>query len=183
MSSIKPNSKVVNAWCMYDWANSVYSLVITTAIFPLYYNAVTTTSDNNYIVSFFGFEIVNSVLYSYSLSFSFLILTIIQPILSGIADYSGNKKFFLRIFMYLGSISCMSLYFFEGDNVEYGIILSVLASIGFTGSLVFYNAFLPEISTPNNFDKISARGYSFGYVGSVILLVICLILIESFDFF
>ena len=110
MNSIKPNSKVVNAWCMYDWANSVYSLVITTAIFPLYYNAVTTTSDNNYIVSFFGFEIVNSVLYSYSLSFSFLILTIIQPILSGIADYSGNKKFFLRIFMYLGSISCMSLY-------------------------------------------------------------------------
>ena len=183
MSSIKPNSKVVNAWCMYDWANSVYSLVITTAIFPLYYNAVTTTSDNNYIVSFFGFEIVNSVLYSYSLSFSFLILTIIQPILSGIADYSGNKKFFLRIFMYLGSISCMSLYFFEGDNVEYGIILSVLASIGFTGSLVFYNAFLPEISTPNNFDKISARGYSFGYVGSVILLVICLILIQSFDVF
>ena len=183
MSSIKPNSKVVNAWCMYDWANSVYSLVITTAIFPLYYNAVTTTSDNNYIVSFFGFEIVNSVLYSYSLSFSFLILTIIQPILSGIADYSGNKKFFLRIFMYLGSISCMSLYFFEGDNVEYGIILSVLASIGFTGSLVFYNAFLPEISTPNNFDKISARGFSFGYVGSVILLVICLILIHSFDFF
>ena len=183
MNSFKSNSKVVNAWCMYDWANSVYSLVITTAICPLYYNAVTTTSDNNYIVSFFGFEIVNSVLYSYSLSFSFLILTIIQPILSGIADYSGNKKFFLRIFMYLGSISCMSLYFFEGDNVEYGIILSVLASIGFTGSLVFYNAFLPEISTPNNFDKISARGYSFGYVGSVILLIICLILIQSFDFF
>ena len=183
MNSFKSNSKVVNAWCMYDWANSVYSLVITTAIFPLYYNAVTTTSDNNYIVSFFGIEIVNSVLYSYSLSFSFLILTIIQPILSGIADYSGNKKFFLRIFMYLGSISCISLYFFEGDNVEYGIILSVLASIGFTGSLVFYNAFLPEISTPNNFDKISARGYSFGYVGSVILLIICLILIQSFDVF
>ena len=183
MNSFKSNSKVVNAWCMYDWANSVYSLVITTAIFPLYYNAVTTTSDNNYIVSFFGIEIVNSVLYSYSLSFSFLILTIIQPILSGIADYSGNKKFFLRTFMYLGSISCISLYFFEGDNVEYGIILSVLASIGFTGSLVFYNAFLPEISTPNNFDKISARGYSFGYVGSVILLIICLILIQSFDVF
>ena len=88
MNSFKSNSKVVNAWCMYDWANSVYSLVITTAIFPLYYNAVTTTSDNNYTVSFFGIEIVNSVLYSYSLSFSFLILTIIQPILSGIADYS-----------------------------------------------------------------------------------------------
>tara|TARA_Y100000768_G_scaffold365357_1_gene326588 strand:+ start:4641 stop:5882 length:1242 start_codon:yes stop_codon:yes gene_type:complete len=168
---------------MYDWANSVYSLVITTAIFPLYYNAVTTTSENNDLVSFFGIEIVNSVLYSYSLSFSFLLLTLIQPILSGIADYSGNKKFFLRLFMYLGSFSCMSLYFFDGENVEYGIIFSVLASVGFTGSLVFYNAFLPEISTPSNFDNISARGYSFGYVGSVILLIICLALIQGFEFF
>ena len=183
MNNIKSDPKVVNAWCMYDWANSVYSLVITTAIFPLYYNAVTTTSENNDLVSFFGIEIVNSVLYSYSLSFSFLLLTIIQPILSGIADYSGNKKLFLRLFMYLGSFSCMSLYFFDGENVEYGIIFSVLASVGFTGSLVFYNAFLPEISTPNNFDRISARGYSFGYVGSVILLVICLILIQAFEFF
>jgi len=168
---------------MYDWANSVYSLVITTAIFPLYYNAVTTTSENNDLVSFFGIEIINSVLYSYSLSFSFLLLTLIQPILSGIADYSGNKKFFLRLFMYLGSFSCMSLYFFDGENVEYGIIFSVLASVGFTGSLVFYNAFLPEISTPSNFDNISARGYSFGYVGSVILLIICLALIQGFEFF
>ena len=183
MNYIKSHSKVVNAWCMYDWANSVYSLVITTAIFPLYYNSVTTTSENNDLVSFFGIEIVNSVLYSYSLSFSFLLLTIIQPILSGIADYSGNKKFFLRLFMYLGSFSCMSLYFFDGENIEYGIIFSVLASIGFTGSLVFYNAFLPEISTPKNFDNISARGYSFGYIGSVILLIICLALIQGFEFF
>ena len=147
-------SKKVNAWCMYDWANSVYSLVITTAIFPIFYNSVTTSASGSDIVNFFGLEIVNSVLYSYSLSFSFLILTIIQPILSGIADYSGNKKFFLRIFMYLGSFSCMFLYFFEGPNIEFGIIFYVLASVGFTGSLVFYNAFLPEISTPDNFDKI-----------------------------
>ena len=117
MKDIKSSNKVINAWCMYDWANSVYSLVITTAIFPIYYNAVTTSSTGSYIVSFFGIEIVNSVLYSYSLSFSFLLLTIIQPILSGIADYSGNKKLFLRLFMYLGSASCMSLYFFDGNNV------------------------------------------------------------------
>ena len=176
-------SKKVNAWCMYDWANSVYSLVITTAIFPIFYNSVTTSTSGSDVVNFFGLEIVNSVLYSYSLSFSFLILTVIQPILSGIADYSGNKKFFLRLFMYLGSFSCMFLYFFVGPNIEFGIIFYVLASIGFTGSLVFYNAFLPEISTQENFDKISARGYSFGYVGSVILLIICLILIQSFEFF
>ena len=176
-------SKKVNAWCMYDWANSVYSLVITTAIFPIFYNTVTTTDSGYDIVNFFGINIVNSVLYSYSLSFSFLLLTFVQPILSGIADYSGNKKFFLKLFMYIGSLSCISLYFFEGDNVEYGIICSVLASVGFTGSLVFYNAFLPEISEPKDFDKVSARGYSFGYVGSVILLIICLLLIQYYDLF
>ena len=183
MDKIKSSRKVVNAWCMYDWANSVYSLVITTAIFPIYYNSVTTSDSGSYLVSFFGIEIVNSVLYSYSLSFSFLVLTFIQPILSGIADYSGNKKLFLRIFMFLGSFSCISLYFFDGDNVEFGIICSILASIGFTGSLVFYNAFLPEITDEKNFDKVSARGYTFGYIGSVILLIICLVLIQGFDFF
>ena len=177
------NNRIINAWCMYDWANSVYSLVITTAIFPIYYNAVTTSSSGSDIVSFFGIEIVNSVLYSYSLSFSFLILTFFQPILSGIADFSGNKKLFLRLFMYLGSFSCMALYFFDGDNVEFGIICSVVASIGFTGSLVFYNAFLPEIASFRDFDRISARGYTFGYIGSVILLIICLILIQMFDSF
>lgn len=177
------NNRIINAWCMYDWANSVYSLVITTAIFPIYYNAVTTSSSGSDIVSFFGIEIVNSVLYSYSLSFSFLILTFFQPILSGIADFSGNKKLFLRLFMYLGSFSCMALYFFDGDNVEFGIVCSVVASIGFTGSLVFYNAFLPEIASARDFDRISARGYTFGYIGSVILLIICLILIQMFDSF
>lgn len=179
------SKKVINGWCMYDWANSVYSLVITTAIFPIYYNSVTTNISGSDIVNFFGIDIVNSVLYSYSLSFSFLILTFIQPVLSGIADFTNRKKIFLKIFMYLGSFSCMSLYFFDGNNVEYGIIFSMLASLGFSGSLVFYNAFLPEIVDSKHFDKVSARGYSFGYVGSVILLIISLILIifyESFGF-
>jgi len=177
------SNKVINSWCMYDWANSVYSLVITTAIFPIYFNSVTTSLDGSYIVSFFGIQIVNSVLYSYSLSFSFLLLTIIQPILSGIADYVGRKKIFLKIFMYLGSASCISLYFFDGSNIEFGVICSVLASLGFSGSLVFYNAFLPEIVSRDKFDSVSARGYSFGYVGSVILLIICLVLITFYDFF
>jgi len=183
MNKSKSSSKIINAWCMYDWANSVYSLVIATAIFPIYYNSITTSSSGSYIVSFFGYEIINSVLYSYSLSFSFLMLTFIQPILSGIADYSGNKKIFLKFFMYLGATSCMLLYFFDGENIEFGIMCSVFASIGFSGSLVFYNAFLPEIVTNKDFDKISARGFSFGYVGSVILLVICLILVQNFELF
>lgn len=177
------NSKVINAWCMYDWANSVYSLVITSAIFPIYYNAVTTGADGSDRVDFFGLEISNSVLYSYSLSFSFLFVAAILPILSGIADYSGKKKFLMKLFVYLGSFSCMGLYFFTGDNIEWAILCSVLASIGYSGSLVFYDAFLPEIATEDRFDKISAKGYSLGYIGSVILLIVNLVMIEMFDVF
>lgn len=177
------DSKIVNAWCMYDWANSVYSLVITSAIFPIYYNAVTTGADGSDKVDFFGWEISNSVLYSYSLSFSFLFVAAILPILSGIADYGGKKKFFMKIFVYIGSFSCIGLYFFNGDNIEWAILCSVLASVGYSGSLVFYDAFLPEIVTEDEYDRISAKGYSLGYVGSVILLIANLVMIEMFDVF
>ncbi len=168
---------------MYDWANSVYSLVITSAIFPIYYNAVTTSADGSDRVDFFGLDISNSVLYSYSLSFSFLFVAAILPILSGIADYGGRKKLFMKIFVYIGSLSCAGLYFFNGDNVEWAIICAVLASIGYSGSLVFYDAFLPEIATSDRFDQISAKGYSLGYVGSVLLLISNLVMIQFPDTF
>ncbi len=177
------NPKTIRAWCMYDWANSVYSLVITSAIFPVYYNAVTTSSNGSDRVSFFGMEVSNSVLYSYSLSFSFLFVAAILPILSGIADYGGKKKWFMKLFVYIGSTACIGLYFFTGENVEWAIICSVLASIGFSGSLVFYDAFLPEIATEDQFDKVSARGYSLGYIGSVILLIINIAMIQMYDIF
>lgn len=168
---------------MYDWANSVYSLVITSAIFPVYYEAVTTTDALGDKVDFFGFEVVNSVLYSYSLSFSFLFIALILPLLSGIADYSGRKKTFMKIFMYIGSVSCIGLFFFDESNLEWGILCSVLASIGYSGSLVFYDAFLPEIATADQFDKVSAKGYSLGYIGSVILLVLNLAMILNYQSF
>lgn len=177
------NKKTINAWCMYDWANSVYSLVITSAIFPIYYNTVTTGKDGSDLVDFFGIQVVNTVLYSYSLSFSFLFVAAILPLLSGMADYSGKKKFFLKVFMYIGSLSCMGLFFFTGSNVEWAILCSVTASIGFSGGLVFYDAFLPEIVSKDRVDSVSARGYSFGYVGSVILMVINLVMIEKYDWF
>lgn len=166
---------------MYDWANSVYSLVITSAIFPVYYQAVAIGPDGSDVISFFGIEVVNSVLYSYALSFSFLITALILPILSGMADYSGNKKKFLRFFVILGSTACAGMFFFESHNVEWGIICSVLASIGYSSGLVFYDAFLPEIVDEKHFDKTSAKGYSFGYIGSVILLVINIAMIEFYD--
>ena len=164
------DKKLINGWAFYDWANSVYSLVISTAVFPLYYSAVT----EGKVVRFLGqdWEHPDS-LYSYALSFSFLVVAFISPILSGIADYTGSKKKFMRFFCALGSISVMSLYFFEGiDTVWIGILFTILASIGFWASLVFYNAYLPEVAHPEQQDRASAKGFVYGYIGSVILLLI-----------
>lgn len=173
------NKKITNAWCMYDWANSVYSLTITTAVFPIYFESVTTSATGDKNVEFFGMIMPNTVLYSYALSFSFLLTAIIIPLLTGIADYTGKKKFFLKIFAYLGSAACAGMFFFEGPNLEFGVLMAILASVGYSGSLVFYDAFLPEIATPDRYDKLSAKGYSLGYIGSVILLIFNLIMIEA----
>ncbi len=175
------NPKTVRAWYMYDWANSVYSLVITSAIFPVYYKAVARSGDTD-MVSFLGWPVLNSNLYSYALSFSFLIVAAIIPLLSGMADYSGNKKAFMKIFVWLGAISCMGLFFFTGvDNLWMGILFSVTASIGYSGSLVFYDAFLPEVVTEDRYDATSARGYSMGYYGSVLMMVLCLLMIMNYQ--
>ena len=179
----KNEKKTINAWCMYDWANSAYSLVISSTIFPVYYNSATNSAFGSDRVEFFGFNITNSVLYSYSLSFAFLIIAILSPLLSGIADYGGRRKFFMKFFTYLGGLSCIGLYWFNGANVELGITLSVLACIGFAGGLVFYNAFLPVIATPDKYDIVSAKGYSLGYIGSVILLIFNLVTITFPDLF
>lgn len=169
--------KIVRAWTMYDWANSVYSLVIVTAIFPIYFKEVAKDGTSD-VITFFGFEILNSNLYSYALSFSFLLVALILPLLSGAADYAGNKKTFMKIFAWTGSIACMGLFFFTGlENLELGIFLFILASIGYSGSLVFYDAFLPEIVTPDRYDATSAKGFSMGYYGSVLLMIVCLSLI------
>jgi UMF1 family MFS transporter len=178
-TSYKNDKKVVNAWCFYDWANSVYNLTITATIFPVYYSAVTREAYRGEVVNFFGLQVQNTVLYSYAISFSFLVIVVLSPMLSGIADYSGKKKRFMQFFTYMGSLACLGLYFFTGENVGYGIVCSVLASIGYAGALVFYNAFLPEIATPDRMDKISAKGFSLGYIGSVVLLLINVVIISN----
>lgn len=179
----KNNKRLINAWASFDWSNSVYNLIVTTAIFPIYYLSTTQAAFGGEVVKFFGVSVVNSVLYSYAISFSFLVIVFLAPVLSGIADFSGRKKRFMQFFTYLGSSACIGLYFFTGENVEYGIICAVTASIGFAGSLVFYNAFLPEIATENQMDKVSARGFAMGYIGSVILLIINLTLYMKSDLF
>jgi len=178
---IVSSRSVQRAWSMYDWANSAYNLVITSTIFPAYYNAVTTIKKEGAIVSdtvsFFGHNIKNSTLFDYSIATAYLIIAFLSPILSSIADYKGNKKSFMQLFCYMGAISCCSLYFFKRDTAELGIICSSIAALGYCGSLVFYNSYLPEIATPGERDRVSAQGFAYGYVGSVILQLICFVFV------
>ncbi len=171
------DKKQIRAWTFYDWANSVYSLVITSAIFPIYYSQVIGDT-----VCVFGKVFKRGDIAAYSISFSFLIIAFLSPLLSGIADSRGNKKNFLRFFCYLGSLGCLGLFFFNKDTgIYYGLGMSILASIGFCGSLVFYNAYLPEIASKDKQDSVSARGFAMGYIGSVILLLICLVFVMKYQ--
>lgn len=172
--------KIIKAWTFYDWANSVFPLVITSAIFPNFYDAVTSTKDDagniiSHTVSFFGHDFQNQSIYSFVYAFALLIVVLIAPILSGVADYLGNKKKFLQFFCYLGSVSCMGLFFFTKTHLELSFVPFITATIGFWGSLVYYNSYLPEIASKENQDKVSARGFALGYFGSSLLLIICLI--------
>ncbi|NQU55536.1 MAG: MFS transporter [Bacteroidetes bacterium] len=179
----KNDKRLINAWASFDWSNSVYNLIVTSAIFPIYYLSTTQDAFGGEMVQYFGVTIKNSVLYSYAIAFSFLVIVFLAPILSGIADYSGMKKRFMQFFTYLGSLSCIGLYFFTGENIEYGIACSVMASIGFAGSLVFYNGFLPEVASKDRMDRVSARGFAMGYIGSVILLIVNLAMYLKSDLF
>jgi MFS transporter, UMF1 family len=173
---VQGDKKVIRGWVMYDWANSVYQLTVTTAFFPLYYGAMT-SKGGNFIVSFFGFEIVNTVLYSLAIAASYLIVAVLSPLLSSTADYTGRRKGFMRAFTWIGAVGCGMLFFFNENNVEFGIIAFMLGTIGYCGSIVFYNSFLPVIAAPEDQDRISARGYSMGYLGGVVLLVINLAMV------
>ena len=173
------NKKVQKAWTMYDWANSVYSLVITTTIFPIFYNAMTTVREEDGtlvsdVVTFWGMEFLNTQLYSYVLASSFLVIIFLSPLLSGMADYAGKKLTFMKIFCYSGAAGCASMFFFNPTHLEWSMASLFLANLGFWGSLGFYNAYLPEIAPPEEHDKLGARGYVMGYIGSVTLLLICL---------
>ena len=195
MSIKKGDKRIINGWTFYDWANSAYPLVITTAIFPIFFESNTSSKvdywplfgDVNWTlfdkVQVFGSYVVNTSLYSFVISLGFLVVALLSPMLSGIADYSGSKKRFLQFFCYLGSISCAMLYFWDADAIELSMVPVLLAGVGFWGSLVFYNAYLPEIAEPKDHDFISAKGFSRGYIGASILLICCLIMIMFHDTF
>ncbi|MBK6827416.1 MAG: MFS transporter [Chitinophagaceae bacterium] len=173
--------KVVNAWAMYDWANSVFNLVITTTFFPIYYLGV--TGDGNEAtktdyIDFLWYEHgPHSSLYNYTMATGFLIVALMSPILSSSADYKGNKKSCMRFLLTLGSLSCMGFYFFKSDTLLLGTILMITATVGYWSSLVFYNSYLPEIAAPQDRDRISAKGFMYGYIGSVLLQIIGFVLV------
>ncbi len=174
------SKKVVNGWAMYDWANSVYNLVITTSFFPIYFLAVT-GGDGDHHINFLGRSFVNSSLYDYVLAASYLLVALLYPILTSIADTRGNKKNVMRFFCYMGALGCSMLFFFKQDTLGLGIIAFMLAAMGWAGSLVFYNAYLPEIAAPADQDRISARGFSFGYIGSVLMQMVGFALVTLMD--
>jgi UMF1 family MFS transporter len=178
------NKKTIRAWSFYDWANSAYPLVISTAIFPLYYASLTSSRENgilNDTVYFMGMAFKNTEFYSYTISVSYLIVSMISPLLSGVADYTGNKMLFLKIFCYTGAISCFGLFFFDVQHYEVSMLLVLLASVGFWASIVFYNSYLPDIASEDQYDKISARGYAMGYLGSSILLTSILYFVLTYN--
>jgi UMF1 family MFS transporter len=173
----KNDKSVIRGWSFFDWANSAYALVISTAVFPPFFSATAPAT-----MSFFGVSLTSTALYSFSISFAFLLNAIMTPFLSGLADYSGRRLFFLKFFTILGSIACMSLFFFDGpDTAWLGLTSFVLGTIGFGACVVFYNSYLPDIVTEDRLDKVSAQGYAYGYIGSVILLLIILALIHFKD--
>ncbi|MCP4484980.1 MAG: MFS transporter [Flavobacteriaceae bacterium] len=183
MQTLKKGSKkLLNAWAFYDWANSVYSLVIASSVFPLYYQALFSSAGIEYI-SIFGGTIRSTPLITYTTAIAFIFISLLIPILSGIADFVGNKKVFMKFFCYLGAFSCMGLYFFNLENILTSLLFYFLALIGFWCSWIFYNSYLPDVAYPEQQDKLSAKGFSLGYIGSVLLLLFNLAMImfpESF---
>ena len=175
------SKKLIGAWTLYDWANSVYSLVISSAVFPIYYSQYVFSQTNS--IMLFNAEINKDTLISLVSAFSFLLIAFLSPLLSGVADYIGNKKIFMKFFVYLGSLSCIGLYWFELETIEISLIFYTLTLIGFWGSLVYYNSYLRDITYPNQTNIVSAKGYTMGYIGSVILLLINLIMINFYESF
>lgn len=175
----KGDPKIIRAWTFYDWANSVYPLVISSAIFPIFYETVTLEANRGDTVTVLGMPFKNTEFYSYVVALSYLIVAFSSPILSGIADFSGSKKRFLQFFCFMGAFSAAALSLFNTSHLGYSMLALMFASVGYWGSLVFYNAYLPEIAAPEDQDKVSARGFGMGYLGSSILLITILVLMKS----
>ncbi len=179
MPELKNNKKTIWAWAMFDWANQSYNMVITSTIFPAYYVAITANKQNGDMVNFFGHKYVNTVLSNYILALSYLIIVVMLPILTSIADYRGHKKLYMQVFTWMGSLACACLFFFTMQTFEFSMICFGLASIGYCGGFVFYNSYLPQIATIDQQDAVSAKGFIYGFAGSIVVQVICFVFVLS----
>lgn len=180
---MKNNPRVIRAWTLYDWANSVHSLVIVSSIFPVYFSATALNEAGGPVIDFLGIQIKNSVLFSYTVSAAMLLVALVSPFTTALADYSGKKKAFMKFFCYTGSIACALLYFFTKETTTFAIFCFGWSLVGWSGSIVFYNSYLPDIATEDQFDRVSARGFSMGYIGSVALMLFNLMMILKPEWF
>lgn len=183
MEAVKNDKRTIWGWAMFDWANQAYNMVITSTIFPAYYVGITSDKNPSQIVTFFGHKFVNTVLSNYVLGAAYMLIVFMLPILTSIADYKGHKKLYLQLFTWLGSLSCAGLYFFTIDHFEWGMICFGLACVGYCGGFVFYNSYLPQIATMDQQDAVSAKGFIYGFAGSIVVQVLCLIPVMAHDFF
>src|SRR5690606_25647086 len=184
MKIFKKNDKrLIRSWSMYDWANSAYNLVINSTIFPVYYTAITKNPETNDTVSFFGIEVINTALSNFALSIAYLLMALGLPFISAYSDAAGKRKFFMKLFTYIGAIACMGLFFFKINSLEWGIFCYAIAAMGYIGGVAFNNSYLPIIASPDQQDRVSAQGFAYGYVGCVTLQIICFVFIFKPEWF
>lgn len=179
METVKNNKKTIWAWAMFDWANQAYNMVILSTIFPAYYVAITQDKNPGAMVTFFGHRYINTVLSTYVLGLSYLIIVVILPILTSIADYKGHKKLYMQLFTWMGSLACAGMFFFTMNTFTFSMICYGLASIGYCGGFVFYNSYLPQIATLDQQDAVSAKGFIYGFAGSIVVQVLCFVFVLS----
>uniref|UniRef100_UPI00158B364F MFS transporter n=1 Tax=Piscibacillus halophilus TaxID=571933 RepID=UPI00158B364F len=159
---------------MDDWANSAFATTIMAAVFPIFYNSVAAANLS---------EGAATSYYSFTQSIAVLIVAVMAPILGAIADYSAAKMKFLRFFAYMGMAGSILLFTVNEGNYILASLLFIIASVGFSGGNVFYDAFLPHVTNKDDMDRVSTKAYAFGYIGGGILLAINLLMIMKYSWF
>lgn len=174
------DKREIRAWYFYDWANSAFSTTVVTVFLGPYLTSITrAAADANGFVYPLGIQVGAGSFFPYMVSLSVLLQVVFLPILGAIADYSHLKKQMLTLFAYIGAIATMCMYFLQGSNYLLGGLLFLIGNLSFGASIVFYNAYLPEIASADRRDNVSAMGFATGYLGGGLLLALNLVLFSK----